>query len=99
MTGNLTFDPVLIIAPSRGGESITPEARAVPAEPAAPGAVGISDAGALLVTAQETPIGSNPGDGAATSDRTTCPIPSPGTLLLGAVGAFLVGALRIRRML
>jgi hypothetical protein len=30
---------------------------------------------------------------------TTCQIPSPGTLLLGAMGAFLVGVLRMRRML
>jgi hypothetical protein len=30
---------------------------------------------------------------------TVCPLPSPGTLILGAIGAALVGALRIRRML
>jgi hypothetical protein len=99
MTDNPTFDPVLIVAPSRGRESITLEALAVAAEQTAPGAVSIGDPGTRLMMAQETSVQSNPGDCDAASDRTTCPIPSPGTLLLGAVGAFLVGALRIRRML
>jgi hypothetical protein len=94
MTDSLPLDAVLIGVGGRDMESPALETLpfSVPQDLASLIAPG--DAPALPIRALEKPVGDN-----STAHGTTCPIPSPGTLLLGALGAFLVGALRMRRML
>jgi hypothetical protein len=90
MTGNLTTNPVLIVAQPR--QRASQEAELSRRSKPRPGPVSIGDGHAAMAG---TSVRGDPGDGDAAFDGTTCPTASP-TLLLGGARAFLVGALRIR---
>jgi len=99
MTSSHTFDPVLTGAPgSDAGSRVqgtplvwTPQGQAA--------TITVSDSATLPTIALDTPIGDSFDIREVRIGKTVCQVPSPGTLLLGAMGAFLVGALRMRRML
>jgi hypothetical protein len=94
MAESPTFDAVLIDAGGRDIQSPALETLPVSVPQDEMGPIALGGAPGLPIMALETPVGDNP-----IGHSTLCQVPSPGTLLLGALGAFLVGALRMRRML
>jgi hypothetical protein len=99
MTDRPIFDAVLIAIQGRDTRSPTPETLPVSVPRDQTDTITISSSAAPLMTAGQISVGDTTDKWSPEFRGTTCEIPSPGTLLLGAMGAFLVGALRMRRML
>ncbi len=99
MTDTPVFEAVFIDAPDRGTRSSAPETLLVSPRQDQTGMMTVNNSTPPLTMADSIAGRDNPDNWSAEFRRTPCGIPSPGTLLLGAIGALLVGALRMRRML
>ena len=99
MTDSPVFDAVLLHAHGRDTPRSVPESPLLPVPQNPTGMITINSSTLPPTTAGQATAGDNYDHGGAELRGTTCEVPSPGTLLLGAIGAFLIGALRMRRML